>query len=205
VGTPERPPVDDRETRGRARAFTWRRAVAYVFAAATLAWVFIEPPSSSPIWPWGLYVGAFLAVVGEGWRVWGCGHLRKNQDVISSGPYAHVRNPLYLGTLLIVVGFCLAVGSRVVLYGLLPVGLLAFFAYYTPKKERVESDRLRRRFGAQFDVYHDAVPGYLPRITRWEKASHEKWSAALVAENTEIPTLLFVLVGLGVVFFRAFV
>ncbi len=193
---------EPRESRGRARNFTWRRIVCYLFAAATLV---LATPAKSPLWPWGLHAGAALAVIGELLRVWGCGHLRKNQDVISSGPYAHVRNPLYLGTLLIIVGICVAAGNSVVMFVLLPVGLIAFFAYYTPKKERVESDRLRRRFGAQFNVYHDAVPGYLPRVTRWKDASRERWSGRLVVENTEIPTALFVAAGLAVLFVRAFV
>ena len=187
-------------SRGRARLFTWRRLVAYVFAAATL---YLADPSKSPLKPWGLYAGVALAVAGELVRVWGCGHLRKNQDVISSGPYAHVRNPLYLGTLLILVGFCVAAGNAVIVFGLLPAGLAAFFLYYTPKKERIESDRLRKRFGAQFDVYHAAVPGYLPRLTRWSGASGAPWSAALVAENTEIPTVLLVLGGLALLAARA--
>jgi protein-S-isoprenylcysteine O-methyltransferase Ste14 len=137
-------------------------------------------------------------------RVWGCGHLRKNKDVITSGPYAHVRNPLYLGTLLILVGFCVAAGDEVVLYGLLPVALFVFFVYYTPKKERVESDRLRRRFGARYDAYHAAVPGYLPRITRWSGASDLRWSASLAVENSELSTAVFVATGLAVLAARAF-
>jgi protein-S-isoprenylcysteine O-methyltransferase Ste14 len=197
------PPDSDHErheSRGRARILTWRRLVAYAFAAATLILVYVDRKHHADwIEPWGLWAGAALAVVGEWLRVWGCGHLRKNQDVITSGPYAHVRNPLYLGTLLIIVGMCVAAGTRIIVYGLLPLGLIAFFAYYTPKKERVESDRLRRRFGARFDVYHDAVNGYLPRLTRWSGASNERWSASLVVENTELPTVLFVALGLAVV------
>ena len=134
--------------------------------------------------------------------MWGCGHLRKNQAVISSGPYAHVRNPLYLGTLLLLVGFCVAAGNRVVLYGLLPAGLAAFFLYYTPKKERVESDRLRRRFGEAFETYHAAVPGYFPRPTPWKGRTDAPWSAVLVVENSEVETAVLVLLGLAVLFAR---
>ena len=181
---------------------TWRRFVAYAFAGAVLA---LADPAGSPVAPYGgLHIGAALALFGEFWRIWGCGHLRKNQAVISSGPYAHVRNPLYLGTLLILVGFCLAAGNRVVLYGLLPFALAVFFSYYTPKKERVESDRLRRRFGEEFEVYHDAVPGYFPRLTKWKGSKPAPFSGALVVENSEIPTLVLVLLGLVVLYARNF-
>jgi protein-S-isoprenylcysteine O-methyltransferase Ste14 len=189
-----------RGTLGRAGFLTWRSFTACTFAVATLVLVYLNR-NDRPSWihPWGMAAGATLAVLGEALRVWGCGHLRKNQDVITSGPYAHVRNPLYLGTLLILVGICLASEISIVLYGLLPVGLLVFCAYYTPKKERVESDRLRRRFGARFDAYHDAVPGYFPRLARWSGASSERWSGSLVVSNTELPTVGFVLFGLAFV------
>lgn len=180
---------------------TWRRFVAYGFGAALLA---LADPAASPLAPWNLVAGTALCLLGAFWRVWGCAHLRKNQAVITSGPYAHVRNPLYLGTLLNLFGFGLAAGHPVVVYGLLPAGLLAFALYYVPKKERVESDRLRRRFGEAFDVYHAAVPGYLPRPTRWGKASRERGSWALVVENSEVPTLFLILAGLAVLHGRHF-
>jgi phospholipid methyltransferase len=173
--------------------------VAYLFGAALLA---LADPAASPIEPWNLLGGAALCLFGAFWRLWGCGHLRKNQAVITSGPYAHVRNPLYLGTLLNLFGFGLAAGHPVILYGLLPLSLLLFALYYVPKKERVESDRLRKRFGAEFEAYHAAVPGYLPRLTPWSGAKPEPMSFALVVENSEIETQLLILGGLGVMLAR---
>jgi len=173
--------------------------VAYLFAAALLA---LADPAASPIEPWNLVGGAALCLAGAFWRLWGCGHLRKNQAVITSGPYAHVRNPLYLGTLLNLFGFGLAAGHPVILYGLLPAALLVFALYYVPKKERVESERLRKRFGAEFEAYHAAVPGYLPRLTPWSGAKQERMSFALVVENSEVETQLLILGGLGVMLAR---
>lgn len=175
--------------------------IAYGFAGALLA---LANPKASPLEPWSLWIGTALCLFGAFWRVWGCAHLRKNQAVISSGPYAYVRNPLYLGTLLNLVGFCVAAGHPVVVYGLLPAGLIVFFAYYIPKKERVESDRLRRRFGEEFDVYHDAVPGYLPRLTKWKGSQPAPFSWGLVVENSEIETQVLIVVGLGVLYGRYF-
>jgi len=194
VPRPDAPPFPE-DPLAASRVPTWRRFIAYGFAAALLA---LADPAASPIAPWNLAAGAALCLFGAFWRVWGCGHLRKNQAVISSGPYAHVRNPLYLGTLLNLFGFGLAAGHEVILYGLLPLGLLVFTFYYVPKKERVESERMRKRFGAEFDEYHDAVPGYLPQLRRWPKAKTERMSWALVVENSEVETLLLILMGLGV-------
>lgn len=124
--------------------------------------------------------------------------------MISSGPYAYVRNPLYLGTLLNLIGFCVAAGNEIIMYYFLPGGLLVFFIYYIPKKERVESARLRKRFGEEFDVYHKAVPGYIPRLTKWKGTQPAPMSWALVRENSEIPTMLLVLGGLAILALRAY-
>jgi protein-S-isoprenylcysteine O-methyltransferase Ste14 len=186
---------------GASKKPTWRRFVAYAFGAALLG---LANPAGSPLAPWNLVGGAALCLFGAFWRIWGCGHLRKNQAVITSGPYAHVRNPLYLGTLLNLFGFCLAAGHPVIVYGFLPVGLLVFTFYYVPKKERVESERLRKRFGQEFETYHAAVPGYLPRITRWPQAGTERMSWPLVVENSEVETALLIVGGLAVLGARYF-
>lgn len=192
-------------TSGRAPAaripITWRQFACYIAAGVLLL---LADPAASPWAPWNLIAGIACCFIGVFWRVWGCGHLRKNKDVISSGPYAHVRNPLYLGTLLQIVGFGVAAGHPWILYGFLPVGLLVFFLYYVPKKERVESDRLRRRFGAEFDEYHDAVPAYLPRLRAWPRAKPDPMSWPLVVENSEVGTVVAILIGLAVLIGRYF-
>jgi protein-S-isoprenylcysteine O-methyltransferase Ste14 len=186
---------------GASKKPTWRRLIVYAFAAAVLA---LADPKALSWQPWNLVAGGGLCLFGEFWRIWGCGHLRKNKAVITSGPYAHVRNPLYLGTLLILFGFLLAAGHPIVVYGLLPFALIAFATYYVPKKERVESERLRKRFGAEFDVYHAAVPGYLPRLTAWPQAKQDVMSWPLVAENSEWETCALILCGFGVLLARYF-
>src|SRR5262245_66439444 len=60
-------------------------------------------------------VGATLVVLGEAMRLWAAGHLLKSLELIDSGPYAYTQNPLYLGRLLILSGFCVMASSP---YGL---------------------------------------------------------------------------------------
>ena len=200
--TPQAPRASpERASLPASKKPTWRRFVAYAFAAVLLA---LASPGEFEYRPWNLVAGTALCLFGAFWRVWGCGHLRKNQAVITSGPYARVRNPLYLGTLLNLLGFCLASGHPVVVYGLLPAGILVFAFYYVPKKERVETGRMLKRFGEEFRTYHDAVPGYLPRLRPWPGARAAPFSWALVAENSEVPTLLLILAGLGVLHARYF-
>ena len=149
-------------------------------------------------------IGCGLALLGEFLRVWACGHLRKNQAVIQSGPYSHVKNPLYLGTFLIMVGVFFAAShgergtaSRYLLIVLLPFALGVFFLYYQPHKFRVESGRLRRRFGAEWDAYDQRVPDFVP--SPWPRVRAEgRFDPALVTHNSEVSTALLVLAGLAV-------
>lgn len=115
--------------------------------------------------PYLLVPGGVLLFFGCVIRIWGTGHLRKNKILASGGPYAYVRHPLYVGTLLIMAGFALMAGSDIVLFVLFPAALLVFLVYYAPKKERIESGRLERRFGEEFTKYRKAVHGFIPRLT----------------------------------------
>ena len=60
--------------------------------------------------PWTLAVGGVIGLVGLGLRAWASGHLRKNDALAITGPYAYTRNPLYLGSFLIGIGFTVAAG-----------------------------------------------------------------------------------------------
>jgi protein-S-isoprenylcysteine O-methyltransferase Ste14 len=136
-------------------------------------------------------VGCALGLLGIAIRVWGCGHLRKNQDVVTSGPYAYVKNPLYVGTFLLAVGGLLAAGSTrmpaVLLWALLgPLYLLVWFGYYMPKKQRVEGERLRKHFGPAYDEYDRAVPAFVPSLRRYPQGSRARWSWAVFRSNHEL-------------------
>jgi protein-S-isoprenylcysteine O-methyltransferase Ste14 len=154
--------------------------------------------------------GAALALAGEVLRVWACGHLRKNQAVVRTGPYAHVKNPLYLGTFLILVGMVLAASrplpgsaNRLLLTVLLPFALGVFFFYYLPHKFRVEGDRLRRRFGSEYEEYQRAVPDFIP--SPWPRVSASgRWNAESFRENREMGWVIFVPAALALIATRFF-
>lgn len=149
--------------------------------------------------------GCALVCVGAGLRTWGAGHLIKNAQLIISGPYARVRHPLYVGTLLIGVGFSLIAGSWLTL-AVLPVLAIWFFASYFPRKERSESSRLVALYGAGFTAYRDAVPALIPALTAWRPADPAvaaglgdpelRWSLARYSENNELGTLVALAAGL---------
>jgi protein-S-isoprenylcysteine O-methyltransferase Ste14 len=110
-----------------------------------------------PTWRF-LALGTLLIVPGLLIRALASGHVRKNESLATSGPYAYTRNPLYLGSLLIGVGF--AVAARSWWVGVVLV--LMFFAIYLPVI-RAEEKFLRERF-PEFEEYARRVPRMFPRI-----------------------------------------
>jgi protein-S-isoprenylcysteine O-methyltransferase Ste14 len=119
-----------------------------------------------PTWR-SLALGSILMVPGLLIRGLASGHVRKNESLTTSGPYAYTRNPLYLGSLLLGLGFAVAARSWWV-----GVGLVAMLvAIYAPVI-RDEEAFLRRTF-PEFDEYARRVPRMLPRLARASSASGE--------------------------------
>src|SRR6185295_12265592 len=103
-------------------------------------------------------LGGLLAVAGEALRVWASGHIEKTERLATGGPYAHTRNPLYLGSVLVGLGVALAswrIEAAV-------VAGLYFVAFY-PAVIYEESTFLRGKFGADYDLWAQFVPIFLPR------------------------------------------
>lgn len=111
-----------------------------------------------PTWRW-LALGSVLIVPGLLIRALASGHVRKNEALAMSGPYAYTRNPLYLGSLLMGIGFAVAARSWWVGVAL----VVMFFAIYLPVI-RGEEKFLREKF-PEFDEYERSVPRMFPRIT----------------------------------------
>jgi protein-S-isoprenylcysteine O-methyltransferase Ste14 len=111
-----------------------------------------------PTWKF-IALGAIGILPGLLIRALASGHVRKNEALATSGPYAYTRNPLYLGSLLIGIGFAVAARSWCVGVAL----VVMFFAIYVPVI-RDEEAFLRQRF-PEFEEYARRVPRMFPRIT----------------------------------------
>jgi protein-S-isoprenylcysteine O-methyltransferase Ste14 len=110
-----------------------------------------------PTWRFMLF-GLIGIVPGLLIRALASGHVRKNEALATSGPYAYTRNPLYLGSLLIGVGFAVAARSWWVGVAL----IVFFFAIYIPVI-RDEEAFLRQKF-PEFEEYAARVPRMFPRL-----------------------------------------
>jgi protein-S-isoprenylcysteine O-methyltransferase Ste14 len=131
-----------------------------------------------------LIIGAIIVFTGEGIRAWASGHLIRNQEVTTSGPYAYVRDPLYLGRLLLLVGFCIMAWGYT--WIILIFGLGVFFLKYMPSKYRKEMARLERIFGEEYKAYASYTHSLLPRWRPYPKARRRRWRFDLFwRENKE--------------------
>ncbi|HEY1679554.1 MAG TPA: isoprenylcysteine carboxylmethyltransferase family protein [Candidatus Sulfotelmatobacter sp.] len=110
-----------------------------------------------PTWRF-IALGAILIVPGLLIRALASGHVKKNEALATSGPYAYTRNPLYLGSLLMGIGFAVAARSWWIGVAL----VVMFFAIYLPVI-RDEEKFLRSKF-PEFEEYVRKVPRMLPRI-----------------------------------------
>lgn len=155
-------------------------------AAGSSVFLALAPGVVAGLVPWALtgweaggwwlplrIVGAALALAGAAWVV--AAFVRFAVDglgtpapvapparLVVSGPYRHVRNPMYVAVVAAVVGQALLFGSVALL--VYAAALAAAFAAFV---RRYEEPRLRRRFGADYDAYRAAVPRWLPRVRPW--------------------------------------
>ncbi|RWQ42754.1 MAG: isoprenylcysteine carboxylmethyltransferase family protein [Mesorhizobium sp.] len=81
------------------------------------------------------------------------------EQLVIGGIYRHVRNPMYLAVLSIILGQALLFSSWT-LIAYAAIAMVSFVKLY-------EEPTLARRYGADYEAYRHAVPGWLPRLTPW--------------------------------------
>jgi protein-S-isoprenylcysteine O-methyltransferase Ste14 len=150
----------------------WR--VPLGFACAALFLFFARPNS------WSLAIGAAVAVPGLALRAWASGHLRKNETLATTGPYAYTRNPLYLGSFLIGLGFTIAAGQVL----LVMIFLVMILGIYLPVM-RVESATLAELFGKKYVRYAKEVPLLFPRLSAYRAQRGIKFDRTLYLRYRE--------------------
>jgi len=143
-------------------------------------------------------VGGVIALAGLALRAWASGHLRKNDALATTGPYAYTRNPLYLGTFLIGVGFTIAAGRWEVAL----IFAMLFLGIYVPVM-RVESQTLEELFGHKYRRYAEAVPMFLPRLTRYHGAAKAEFEVALYKRYREYQAAIGFAVAFGILVAKA--
>jgi len=129
---------------------------------------------------WSLPLGLLIAVCGELIRLWAVSwagsETRTTGKVggtylVINGPYAHVRNPLYVGNILIYFGLGI---MSFALFPYLQIFALAFFIFQYHEIIKEEEGFLREKFGNDFDEYYKNVPRIFPRLSPYKKDGVEQ-------------------------------
>lgn len=131
-----------------------RVPLGFAFAAAYL-WF------AHPAWAW-IGAGAAFMLAGLAVRGAASGHIKKNRELTTTGPYAYSRNPLYLGSILIAIGFVVAARN----VWIAVAAAMMFLVIYVPVV-MAEEKYLRSAF-ADYDQYAASVPRFFPRLTAYK-------------------------------------
>jgi protein-S-isoprenylcysteine O-methyltransferase Ste14 len=104
-----------------------------------------------------LLAGFVVSMLGELIQLWSFASLDKNSDLAIRGPYALVRNPMYLGRYFILLGFLMLLGA----WWVLVVYTVVYWLYMDTRVEREEA-HLRPIFGPRYDEYCARVRRFIP-------------------------------------------
>ncbi len=147
-------------------------------------------------------IGAVPLILGECLRLWAVGYaggatrsrtLGAASDLVTTGPYAHVRNPLYLGNLLLSLGVCVIAN----VYWMVLVLLVGYFAQYLPIIASEEA-YLREFCGTTYRTYYVAVPRFIPRLRGYANPSAHSFSLfrAFKAERRTLTAIACVIAAI---------
>ncbi|MDQ7827152.1 MAG: isoprenylcysteine carboxylmethyltransferase family protein [Candidatus Eremiobacteraeota bacterium] len=181
--------------------FKWRGALMVPLAIIILL---LGKPT-----PASFFAGIAVALLGEALRIWGVGYAGKTTRgeevkapcLVTAGPFAHVRNPLYLGNAITGLGFtvmaCGAAPPFVV--ALLMILFLLFYVTVYGTIIPLEEEFLRETFGDPYSEYCSHVPRIVPRLSPYEKKQGTfSWMPIKSGESeTLVLFALFSLIMLG--------
>jgi len=169
-----------------------------VYACALILLAFADPRLPTYV------AGCVLCALAWMLRIWAFAHLEKNQTMVTTGPYAHTRNPAYLGSFLALTGIVMAAGNGetrngqgIWVFGVLL--MIAFFAVYMPRKFKREYPRLKELFGEQLDRHAENVPDFWPRLSPWRSGDPRRFSWSLVSANHEWSWGLVLTLGMAAI------
>ena len=156
-------------------------------------------------------VGFAVAVIGELVRFWGvayAGSLTRvasvgAPEVILAGPFAYVRNPLYIGNILLYTGIGIMSNA---LMPWLQILALVYFSFQYGMIVSLEEEFLEKEFGAAYMEFKKNVPRFIPRWTPYEhsaQASQQpKWAEAGQSEKRTLQAIVLVMLLLIVLWYR---
>jgi protein-S-isoprenylcysteine O-methyltransferase Ste14 len=181
------------------KTFPFRLPIGLAVAVVAARWIhpipFFSPEHRA------LHAFALMVIcAGLALRAWGAGsagfHTRTDQieapRLATAGPFAHLRNPIYLGSILIGAGMSLLIGDPWALVFASAAFALLFFGIVP-----AEEEFLHRQFGDEYRRYCEAVPRFIPRLTPWSGRARTRFHwKAVRGELWILGILLLIYAGL---------
>ena len=165
-----------------SRIYAWRVRAGLLAAVAALLFARTTPLS--------LLFGWIIALFGLFFRSWACGHLKKEKELATSGPYRYTRNPLYFGNFIIGIGIVVTSNT----WWALAIFLVYFFIFY-PVLILEEKNRMEKLFPQEYREYSRRVPLAFPGLRPpMPPADQKAFSWSLFRQNKEIRAILGILV-----------
>ncbi|NNL43689.1 MAG: isoprenylcysteine carboxylmethyltransferase family protein [Desulfobacterales bacterium] len=153
--------------------------------------------AGQPIMSW-FVIGVILVFIGIFIRLWASGHIKKDKVLATDGPYAFVRHPLYVGNILLTLGFALASG----LWWSFPLMIVFLIGFYPPAI-RKEDEKLHNLFKEDWEKWRQDTKALIPRLTLLKKGQRGDWSFwQSLRQNGEPVIALFLLLCLYYLFLK---
>ncbi|MDP2924655.1 MAG: isoprenylcysteine carboxylmethyltransferase family protein [Candidatus Omnitrophota bacterium] len=164
------------------RWFKLRFFITYPFGIFVLFY-----PACSPTY-YSFKAGIYFIIAGLLTRLWANGYAIKTERLTVSGPYSLIRHPLYLGTMLIAIGFSIMLRTSYI--GALFIIVMAIVYYRTIKNEE---RALTERYKEAYLDYKAKVPAILPTIFPYKTGEKWHFSFARVIENHEYKLFIWII------------
>ncbi len=170
----------------------------WLFVPSALLMLYLAKPT-----PLSLAIGFLIALMGESIRIWAVGFsgvtTRKSELeaplLVTAGPYAMVRNPLYVGNLITWFGFSIAAAgaaplwAQIVIIGSMILSYAIIYGNIIPLEEQF----LEKQFGEPFREYLKHVPPMLPQLKPYDK-QNGTWDPGVILK-AESQTIIMLLIA----------
>lgn len=171
------------------RKITWYRVPLMAIATVGLMGFIYRPEA--------FWYGVPITILGELIQLWATSHLHKDERLTISGPYSHVRNPMYFGRFFVGLGFFVMTWNPYLI-----VGYVVLYAAYAHMRVNREEDRLKEIFAPNYQHYCGEVRRWLPCIKPYSRSETRRASWTQACANHEQIVAIGVLVVLALVYLR---
>ena len=145
------------------------------------------------------WYGLPVVVLGELIQMWATSHLHKDKKFTISGPYSHVRNPMYFGRFFVGLGIFIMTWSA---SPFILIGYVVLYAIYGPLRVRREERRLREIFAPHYQDYCTEIRRWIPRIKPYSKSESRTAKWTQVCANNEQIVAFGIAVVMVLVYFK---